>query len=213
MGALFFAPGCIRRWLVKTLDPDVVIPYPDDGYLYDDPNSVVVCFWDTSYGQSEDEVTASRVLREELERWTGVPLQKVEIFPGASGPGFGTVVRYASLAIGILYAGKPINEGLDGWLSVATRLRAYLAQGLVTNRNGAAALAIDAAIGDGGLDPAGIHLVRYEAIDARMNEVIVSEPIPLEFMGVVKHRFKFADGASEVVVTVSDAGVSVTPTD
>lgn len=183
----------------------------DSSQPSEDVDHILVAILDETYGDTSDDdwPVAREGFRRTLEADFGLSFADADIGPGASFPAFAALleplVLPASAAIGVLIAGKPIREGLDNWLVLAGRLRKLFQRRVYLNRNGAAALAIEAVAKQYGSLPRSIQLVGYQVQHVLApDDLAALDPLTeiadapgTIYLGALRHIFEFdVEGAT-----------------
>ena len=144
---------------------------------------------DITYGQEEDDTDGrSELFGQELETEYGRKFKYVDIGPGASWPAFLTYLSIApglALALGIFFAGSPIEKNLEAWSKIGKRIKKLFKRRPVLDRHAAAVIAAERVIEEMGGLPKSIILrgykitYSYDMIEAKdFDEVVLSEIEP-----------------------------------
>ena len=162
---------------------------------------------DESYGQSyssdETEIDASQKFLEVISKEFSTDFEEVDIGPGASIPAFLTLLAESSIlkvvgaAFGIFLMGKPINDNLEAWSKLAQKIKRFSTRNVCLNRNGAAVVAVDAAIKYIGELPRSVKLLGYSATPYDASDYLVnmevlediSKSIDNLYIGTTVHIF------------------------
>jgi hypothetical protein len=138
------------------------------------PAEVLVYIVDESYPprteefENESDATErlSRAYHASLVAEFGHEFEDVNIGPGADLPAFATHISENAIPLlpwilAVLFSGKPLRDNIDAWMDLASRIKRYFSRPVLLNRNGAAALAVDATITEIGRVPRSIRLIGY----------------------------------------------------
>lgn len=139
-----------------------------------------VFFVDVTYDigpHSEDQTVKG--YKEILEAEFGIALEPVNIGQGADIPSFmveipHTVVWVTGGVLALVYAGKPIKDGIDAWIQLAQRVRSYFPRPLYPDSTAAFSLAIERTKDLHGIAD-GITILEYYCIERRLQNKIQPE--------------------------------------
>lgn len=188
--------------------------------------TILVAVIDETYGRADsddDWDIAREAFRLELEAEFDLPFEDADIGPGASFPAFATLIAGA-VAIGggigsVLMAGKTIEDGIDAYLRLATRIRKLFTRRTYVNRNGAAVLAIEAVAKEVQGLPRSIKILGY-AVQSLAEPDEPSDLEPLTevadavgtiYLGMVRHIFDIEANGARYRVSVQSQTVKVLP--
>lgn len=128
---------------------------------------IVVAIIDETYGRNEKTYeTESQLYLKSLRHEFKADFEESNVGPGADIPAFVTVLTENLLPllpwlVAVFFSGKPLIDNIDAWRNIATRIRKFFSRPVVLNRNGAAAIAIEAVMEDLGGTPRFIRLKSY----------------------------------------------------
>lgn len=174
--------------------------------LSEDDDNVLIAILDETYfdGAPEENWEARRdAFRQTVEAESGLSFTDADIGPGASLPAFATVIAAlalpASATFAVLIAGKPIKEGVDGWLELAGTLRKLFQRQVYLNRNGASALAIEAIVKEHRKLTRSITLIGYQPQHVMdPDDLAALDPLTeiadapgTIYLGALRHIFEF----------------------
>lgn len=185
---------------------------------------ILIAVVDETYGITEDEAweREREAYRCQLELEFGMPFSDADIGPGASLPAFVTLLQGTAsiplwvLLSGAFFLGKPLHENLKAWCDMAATIRSFFKRPVYLNRQGAAALAVEAVLDAMGGLPGAIRLTGYRTLHVADEADIstlpsydqIEEALPTLFLGFIRHIFEIeADGVS-FHVTVDGRSVS-----
>jgi hypothetical protein len=150
-----------------------------------------------------------------LEHEFGLRFEDGNIGPSADLPAFVTLLQTKKrvplwvLLSALFFLGKPLEENFEAWGDMAKELRPFLKHSVYFNRQGAAALAVQAVTVELGHDPQRIQLLSYRVLhiseaedpaDLECEIQIVEAPSTLH-LGFIKHVFLIeADGVAFRVI-------------
>jgi hypothetical protein len=133
----------------------------------EEDNEIIVAVIDETYDQGEDTYEADSLkYLNSLEEEFGEKFEDSNVGPGADIPAFLTTLRENILPLmpwllAIFFSGKPIIDNNDAWWKIYSAISRYFSKPLVLSRNGAAVLAINAAMSEIGGTPKLIRLKSY----------------------------------------------------
>ena len=178
---------------------------PEEG-----PNEIFVIVDDETYPPRDEEnwEQESEEFRISLEKRFGVGFQEVNIGPGADIPAFLTIIATTeiplwSALIAAFFFGRSINENLEAWRDIASKLRNFFTNKTTLARHGAGVVAIEAVFDEMDGLPKTIKLLSYRAGFIRDSDDLTSvspstkiaENVPTLNLGYVRHIFEIeADG-------------------
>ena len=153
---------------------------------------------------------ASAVFRTRIEAEFGSSFEQVNVGPGADMPAFVTaitsnIVPLLPWLLAVFFSGKPIIDNLGAWQTIYGRMRPYFSRTTITNRNGAAVLAMAAVFEDMGGIPKSVTLRGYTSGYRHDEDCVaappaIEEPPPTLGLSLVNHVFHIeADGVAFLV--------------
>lgn len=173
-------------------------------------HSICIIYFDSTYPWLGDDEAGSLSLKGKIEQEIDSNLEEVDIYPGASGPGWlleNLVIGLPiAAAITLFFSGKSIVENLEAWSELVRSIRKNLGRKACLNRSAAAALAIDEVLAiNGDKLVKSFRLEKYSVADSRFESFEdarpVDENVTLELSGVTTHVFDFnLDGVKYLVV-------------
>lgn len=128
---------------------------------------IVIAIIDEAYDNGEgDYEQASLLYKASLIDEFSVVFEEANVGPGADLPAFITVLRENALPLlpwllAVFFSGKPIVDNLSAWRQIIASVRKFFSRPLVLNRNGAAALAVEAVFEEMGGTPRSLNLRSY----------------------------------------------------
>lgn len=147
--------------------------------------------------------------RLKLEEEHGLPFEDGNIGPSADLPAFITLLQSDVhvpiwvLLSSIFFLGEPLTKNFDAWRKMGRKIRSLLTRPTYLNRQGAAALAVDALFGAIGNSPTSLRLISYridhigevtDLASAELGTEIMEAPDTL-YLGFFRHIFEIeADG-------------------
>jgi hypothetical protein len=185
--------------------------------------AICLAFVDTTYPNFGDKESFSVNLQSRIEFETGYSLTEVDIYPGASGPGWLLQIPLSDLtltaaAVSAFFSGKLVNENISAWLELARKLRSLFGRPACLSRSAAASIAIDEIMAISGKTKAKeIQLVDYRIADSRFeywkDARSVSTGSTIEPMSVTIHVFELLVDGDCYLAVVDRCDVSVAPCD
>jgi len=192
-----------------------------------DTGSIAVFIPDVEYDAGDEETYPSRSLKfkELLEEEYESSFEEENIGPGADIPAYVTLLSVATLpyiavALAIFFSGKKIEENIEAWVRLGSRLSRFFHRRAHFNRKGAAVIAVTSATAELGRQPNQISLLGYAAL----YDFDGSGPIEFEDAGKlsedvapltlsrITHAFRISAEAEEFVVLVEGSKVTVRKT-
>jgi hypothetical protein len=178
---------------------------PEEG-----PQEIFIIVDDETYPPQDEEhwEKESEAFRVALEKRFGARFQEVNIGPGADIPAFLTVVATTevplwSTLIAAFFFGKSINENLEAWRDIASKIRSLFTTRTTLNRNGAGVLAVEAVFEEMQGIPRTLKQLSYRTglvLDSDDFEEMpeareIEQSPPTINLGLVRHIFEIeADG-------------------
>ena len=182
---------------------------------------VCIAFVDTTYPNFGDSEIESCSLKSKLEAELSVELEEVDIYPGASGPGWLLEVNLSDLTLAagffvLFFKGENVSKSLEAWISIASKIRFFLGRPACLSRSAAASLAIDEVLAVRGAETAvQIRLVRYSSADSRFQtwtDATERQIGPaLEPLSVIIHVFELEVDGDRYLAVVDRTDVGVMP--
>ncbi len=182
--------------------------------------SFCIIFWDTTYGRFGDNDTESRALKNKIEAEAEHMLEDVDIYPGASGPGWMielpvAQIAFLAMAVSVFFQGKNILENLQAWNEMAIKVRRLLlGRKAVLSRSAAGALALDEVVAihaDPNLSK--VTLAQYKTADSRFEKYDDASQREsswqLEYHGTMIHVFEFDLDNNKYLAVVEGTDVGV----
>ena len=151
-----------------TVIPDIIFGIFVADPSYDNPEY---------FEQYEDEVLASEKARETLEAELGQELELYDIAPGASFPAFlleFPVETATATSVLLFLAGKKIEDNLEAWSKIASRIRKLFDRRVYVSRSAAAVLAVSEV-----MDTIGAPIRSVELISLNADEDLGGQDLPV----------------------------------
>lgn len=179
--------------------------------LQEGESNILIAVVDETYGTSDDYdwERDREAFRLKLEEEHGLPFEDGNIGPSADLPAFITLLQsnvYVPLWVlisSLFFLGKPLTENFDAWRKMGSKVRSLLTRPTYLNRQGAAALAVDALVDAIGGSPKSLQLISYhvdhiggeiDLASAELGTEIMGAPDTL-YLGFIRHIFEIeADG-------------------
>lgn len=184
--------------------------HDENRQAFEQDGKILVALVDTTYSSSDESTWRDdrERFRIELERDFDLRFEDGNIGPGADFPAFLTLLETkASVPVWTLIAsafflGKPILKNFEAWITIATKIRDFKRR-LFLNRQGGAALAVQAIVEAIDRRPAQLQLLSYRTqqvyepadLEAMERASEIADVLPTLHLGFVRHIFEIeADG-------------------
>lgn len=173
-------------------------------------------YYHPDYYPGLDEAEASERCMQELSAELNLSLKQTSIGAGADLPAFAAELFSNPALIGLIplfFLGKPINENLEGWLSVMQKFQSALEKMKpVFNRSAALLYALFKYKNTVEPEITSIQLLEYQTFDWRIQEDLgkirgqnknfIADAPPEQTLGIIVHYFRILINEKEVSFVV-----------
>jgi hypothetical protein len=177
---------------------------------------------DAAYTEADDSEypEKSRQFRERLEADFRLRFNATNIGPGFDIPAYVTWFSltpwpYVAAGLFLFFQGKRLNENIDAWMAIYSKLKSFFARKPTFQRDGAAILAVNAITSYFGRAPQSIQLLGYlwlplgDERDAPLPLEQISEAPPEVHLGLAVHFFMIEADDQKFRIRVTDHNVQL----
>jgi hypothetical protein len=195
-----------------TQDDKQPFQHDENMQAFEQDGKVLVAIVDETYGKSQDAdwERDREKFRLRLEHEFALPFEDGNIGPGADFPVFITLLQTKvsvplwQVVAAAFFLGKPLKDNFDAWRDIGRKIQSFLQHSVFLNRQGAAALAVEAVIDELGSNPEFLQLQSYRTaqilepgdLASMERQTQIAEALPTLHLGFIRHIFEIqADGA------------------
>lgn len=201
-----------------TQDTKQPFEHDENMQAFEQDGEVLIAVVDETYGKSEDDdwERDREKFRLGLEYEFGLRFEDGNIGPGADFPVFITLLQTKvsvplwQVVAAAFFLGKPLKDNFEAWRDIGAKIQSFLQRSVFVNRQGAAALAVDAVFDELGGNPEMLQLLSYrtghisEPGDLATMEryTQIAEALPTVYLGDIRHIFEIEADGMVFLVTV-----------